>query len=118
MEVGARVWCKHAAADKQIMLSLCCHGWQHTQRGAGALPGRRVHPFSQGGGEGVNTREGSLEGGRPGPYRAPITDTSAPPGRNAYSPCGRREGEERRRRKQADIKRGSKMGKKRASEGK
>lgn len=52
MGVGAGVWCKHEAADKQIMLSLCCHGWQHTQRGASALPGRRVHPFSQGGGEG------------------------------------------------------------------
>lgn len=58
MGVGARVWCKHAAADKQIMLSLCCHGWQHTQRGAGALPGRRVHPFSQGGGEGEGEHEG------------------------------------------------------------
>ncbi|KAJ4925845.1 hypothetical protein JOQ06_008031 [Pogonophryne albipinna] len=56
--------------------------------------------------------------GRPGPYRARITDTSAPPGRNAYSPSGRREGEERRRRKQADIKRGSKKRKKRTSEGK
>ncbi|KAK1884294.1 50S ribosomal protein L11 [Dissostichus eleginoides] len=55
--------------------------------------------------------------GRPGPYRAGITDTSAPPGRNAYSPSGRREGEERRRRKQADIKRGSKKRKKRTSEG-
>ncbi|KAK5879032.1 hypothetical protein CesoFtcFv8_024380 [Champsocephalus esox] len=65
----------------------------------------------------VNTREGSMEG-RPGPYRARITDTSAPPGRNAYSPSGRREGEERRRRKQADIKRGSKKRKKRTSEGK
>lgn len=51
----------------------------------------------------------------PGPYRAWITDTSAPPGRNAHSPCGRREREEKwRRRKQADIKRR----KKRASEGK
>ncbi|KAK2819185.1 hypothetical protein Q5P01_024746 [Channa striata] len=58
MGVGAGVWCKHAAADKQIMLSLCCHGWQHTQRGAGALPERRLHPFSQGGGEGEH--EGGL----------------------------------------------------------
>lgn len=61
MGVGARVWCKHAAADKQIMLSLCCHGWQHTQRGTSALPGRRVHPFSQGGGEGEH--EGGWCGG-------------------------------------------------------
>ena len=63
MGVGAGAWCKHAAADKQIMLSLCCHGWQHTQRGAGALPGRRVHPFSQGGGEGEGEHEGGRRGG-------------------------------------------------------
>lgn len=69
----------------------------------------------------VNTREDSVEHW-PGPYRARITDTSAPPGRNAYSPCGRREREERRRRrrrrKQADTHRGSNKWKKRVSEGK
>lgn len=42
----------------------------------------------------MNMREGSMEE-RPGPYRALITDTSAPPGRNAHSPCGRREREKK-----------------------
>lgn len=40
----------------------------------------------------VSMREGTAWRGRPGPYRARITDTSAPPGRNAHSPCGRRQG--------------------------
>ncbi|TNN81174.1 hypothetical protein EYF80_008508 [Liparis tanakae] len=39
--------------------------------------------------------------GRPGPYRARITDTSAPPGRNAYSPLW----EERGRRKEEETSR-------------
>ena len=73
----------------------------------------------------VNMREGSVVG-RPGPYRAWITDTSAPPGRNAHSPCGRREREKKEEgggggggggNKQT-LRREVKGGKKRASKGK
>lgn len=116
MGVGASVWCKHAAADKQIMLSLCCHGWQRTQRGAGALPGRRVHPFSQGGGEGEHEGRVAWRGGLV--LIEPGSQTPPPLLAGMHTAPVGGEGEERRRRKQADIKRGSKKRKKRASEGK
>lgn len=78
-----------------------------------------MHPFSQGGGEGEGEHEGGQRGGEAWSLSSPDHRHLRPSWQECTQPLWEeREGEERRRRKQADIKRESKKGKKRASEGK